>query len=59
MIKINCMLITANFKKKIFSFFSKCNHNSERITEAYDRIERLEYRVVELENQIKELKNKY
>ena len=38
------MLITANFKKKIFSFFSKCNHNSERITEAYDRIERLEYR---------------
>jgi hypothetical protein len=52
------MLITANFKKKIFSFFSKCNHNSERITEAYDRIERLEYRVVELENQIKELKNK-
>lgn len=55
MIKMNCMLMPANFKKKIFNFFSKCNHNSERITEAYDRIEKLEYRIVELENKIQNL----
>ena len=52
------MLINDNFKKKIFRLFAKCNHDSKRITEAYDRIERLEYRIVELENKIKELKSK-
>lgn len=47
------------FYKSAFKHSLRFQNYEKRITEAYDRIERLEYRIVELENQIKTLKNKH
>lgn len=51
--------ITAEELNKLSEYLEKYNNYEKRITKAYDLIERLEYRVVELENKIRDLEKSH